>query len=194
MVRRSGHKRLGKKIAEITRDLAQLRQQLSELGPSQALADRISRIERDLGSRVAMLEEGQESLNVRMDSHFQELTGVYERLNYLEQVRVRVEKFPWVGLVVAIVIGIVAGVLWHGYDFSVKVVGTVTEMTVPAWQDKTWAAWLFGFFVFLGVFGLLSTLSGVFNRSETVDTPSTAQADQPAPDRTKTAEQFAAKV
>lgn len=79
--KRSSHKPLGAKVGALHREVQQLRTLLGEQGPSPVLAGQISSLEQavaDLGPRVAMLEEGQQSLSERVDNGLRAVNGTLD--------------------------------------------------------------------------------------------------------------------
>lgn|GEM_PF-5355732 len=115
---------------------------------------------------IGMLNEGQNSLNERVDD-------VHHRVTVLETLE---EKAPWWKLVLGAAIGIVAGILWLNF-FNYSQTETLPDgqkVTIYYEPARVVGAWLIGIAVALFVTWLaLSLTKRQARRSEHIETTST---------------------
>lgn len=101
--------------------------------------------------RLDMLDEGQQSLNGRVNH-------VAHRVTILERLR---DSTPWGRIVIAAVLGVVASIIWAAIPFTQtypKADGTPVTVPLDA-AESPWAAFGAGIFAFGLVLGLLMLFS-----------------------------------
>ncbi|MFO0882039.1 MAG: hypothetical protein U0491_01145 [Candidatus Saccharimonadales bacterium] len=206
-----------KRVARLEYELVQLRQQLSEQGASSDLVGRLSGLESQIGefiaefgTRITMLEEGQESLSERvsvgfstlnstLDEHTADITelkklgvanatAVAEAKTYVTNLGNQlISRFNWVVAAIATFVCFLGLWAWVASDWATPVVSS-NGRTI-GWahgvQNENWA-----FLIVLGcaIVIVVGLGWGTARRGKPATTQSTAQATANAKAEVKTDE------
>lgn len=119
-----------------------------------------SSITEEFASVNARINEVDVKVDILGDAH-NNLAASHGRLTgRVNDIKVAIDastRFPWGRAIIAVIVGIIAGVLWDIHDFSQTVkMNDGKPITIPDWHDDLWVAFAFGALVAVAIFGLMA--------------------------------------